>query len=119
MTQLDIQELIEYIKWLGEAAVHKGFELAMLEVRVRIFQQFVWLGVSLVALVVAALLARTAVRHAPASLYDDGAFPFWIGAGIAGLLGGVGLAAAVSELISYVLNPEWRAIEIILQAVGG
>ncbi|KKN44379.1 hypothetical protein LCGC14_0693750 [marine sediment metagenome] len=119
MTQLDIQELIEYIKWLGEAAVQRGFELAMLEVQVRIFQHFIWLGVSFVALVVAALLARGALRHEPANIYDNKAFSFWMSAGIVGLVGGVGLFAAVSGLIGYVMNPEWRAIEIIMQAVGG
>ena len=117
MSQSQIQELIEYIQWLGEAAVNRGFELAMLEVRVLIAQQFVWLAVSLILMVVGALLARAGMRYERDGAWDDGQFPLALGSVIAGLIGALGFIVTLTELISYMMNPEWRAIELILEAV--
>ena len=55
MTEELIQQLIDYLRTIGEAAVDKGFALAMLEVKVRIIQNTMGTVVGLVLMALAPL----------------------------------------------------------------
>ena len=117
MNPEQIQELIEYIKWLGDSVVTKGFELAMLEIRVQIVQILLWLGIGLILLIVAGIFWRLSQTYESTGSFDDGQSVRQVIAGVCAFLGVLLTILMSMDLIGFLMNPEWRAIELILQAM--
>ena len=119
MTPEQIQALIDLIRGYGEMALTKGFELAMLEVQVRIAQNLLWLVIGAALVAATVRLGLTGKQHMDNDYrYDDGSGWFFIAA-ICGFLGIGAVVASASALLGLVMNPEWRAIEILLRTAGG
>ncbi len=116
MTTEQIQDLIDYLRTIGEAAVEKGFELAMLEVQVSIVQNALFFGLAVIGIVVGLLFTRSALRYKPDpnNRSDDGVFTRGMAAGGALLISTMVFLATAHNLIGLMINPQWRAIEIVL-----
>ena len=111
MTEEQIQQLIDYLRMLGEAAVDKGFALAMLEVKVRIIQNAIG---AVVGLALFPLGIWTWKKHQQDKY---GMWDLWTFFSM--LAGAIVFLVTALSLVGYALNPEWRAIRIVLSAISG
>lgn len=129
MTPEIISELIEYLKWLGDVAVSKGFEISMKQVSVMAVTQIVYLVVGIVAILIARLLWNistdlvNAYAEKPREFNksewgewsaSDKVFVYRLVSGIVGLVSIAWMVNALIKIASYLINPEWHAIQLML-----
>lgn len=123
MTPEQIQQLIDYMRDMGELAVSKGFELAMRQVYASAITNFIWAIVTLIGLGVSIWALKqgiTAVKDHSSWQYKSDA-EFWgtifgiFGIVIFGLLAG----ALITDAIKYLVNPEWYAIDLLFGLITG
>ena len=120
MTPEQIQQLIDYLRSIGEAAVTRGFELALLEVKVRMLQNGLGFLFGAV-LVVGGVRGYKHLKAADAARKDAGRYSYdddydikMIGGVTVGVIGVLISLATAMALVGYVVNPEFRAVSIIL-----
>lgn len=117
MNEQQILELIEYLKTMGEMAVSKGFELALLEVQVRLIQN------SFASVIAASLIVLSVVFIKRIANKKWGAYNqtdkelAYTGAGVLLGISAIWLATELSVVTGYLLNPEYRAIKLLLEAL--
>lgn len=132
MTPEQISELIEYLKGLGELAVTKGFEISMKQVSVMAVTQIVYLVASIIALMIARFLWNIStglikVYAEKPKEFNESEWGEWSPSdksfayrAVGGIVGIVSIAVIVNTLIkivSYLINPEWYAIQLMLGLV--
>lgn len=132
MTPEQISELIEYLKGLGELAVTKGFEISMKQVSVMLAAQIVYLVVAIIALVIARFLWNVSTglikvyAEKPKEFNEsewgdwspaDKSLAYRIVGGIVGIVSIACMANALIKIVSYLVNPEWYAIQLMLDLV--
>ena len=119
MTPEQIQQLIDYLRSIGEAAVTKGFELSLKQVYVHLAQNVFWsfFGLGLWA------TAFWAIRRAKAA-DAGGRWDMWseqatyVVVAASGLIfGAMALLPSIHNVIGIAINPEWYAIQIMFGLV--
>ena len=129
MTPEQISELIEYLKGLGELAVTKGFEISMKQVSVMVVTRIVYLVGAIVAIMIARFLWNVSTglikEYADKpEAFNKSEWGEWSPSdksfayrAVGGIMGVVSIACMVDALIkiaSYLINPEWHAIQLML-----
>lgn len=130
MTPEQVSELIEYLKGLGELAVSKGFEVAMRQVSVMIATHVIYVLVGIVLLVVAIALWKSANKMRERMEDQEPKKTEWgdwspedkftvlrILSVIAGITSIVCIMDSIIKIASYLLNPDWYAIQLMLDLV--
>lgn len=119
MSSPDIQKLIDKYGL-------PVWDAAMRQVYVSVAIDLFWIALLIVAFIVAVKALQWALRRikeekATGSGYEP-EFGYQIGAGLIAVGGGVSLLVMVliaTQVVSYLLNPAWAAISIILGAATG
>lgn len=132
MTPEQISELIEYLKGLGDLAVSKGFEISMKQVSVMAVTQIVYLVASIIALMIARFLWNISTglikvyAEKPKEFNEsewgewspaDKSFAYRAVGGIVGIVSIACMVGALIKIVSYLINPEWYAIQLMLGLV--
>lgn len=121
MTPEQIAELIEYLKNLGELAIGKGFELAMRQVYVLAMYAGLWFVAALFTFIIGLRIWKQAHKTNAERKWniDDETFFLYIVGGCLMALGGIVGFYHIGEVLAIVINPEWRAIDLIFGLVTG
>jgi hypothetical protein len=130
VTPEQISELIEYLKGLGELAVTKGFEVAMKQVSVMLATRVVYLLVGIIFLIVAIALWKGATnmkkrfesQEPEKDIWgewsrEDKFFLLRAASIVFGIASIVCTADSIIKIASYLINPEWYAIQLMLDLV--
>lgn len=122
MTPEQIQEIIDYLRSLGEVVLNKGFELALREVYVDAAECFIALIIAIVMMRLGAkgLQIGAEIIKARDERYDSDQEMWYIAGGLTGVIIGPLLALiALFNLPSLLINPQWVAIQKIFELVTG
>lgn len=112
MTPEQIQQILDSIASVGGMLAQAGFELA---VRKAFWDGVLTVGFSLLALVVLAVFAPKMYKSAREFDFFDPGMVQMISAGI-----GIFLLFIGARAVSWLIIPEWRAIELLMRlATGG
>lgn len=128
MTPEQISELIEYLKGLGDLAVSKRFEVAMRQVSVMLATQVVYCFVGIAFIMIAIALLKSANKMKKnidepkeaewGEWSEEDIYTIKRAVGVAmGCLAIIGTADSMIKMASYLLNPEWYAIQLMLGLV--
>lgn len=123
MTPEQIAALIEYLKNIGEFAVSKGFELAVRQV----YANAAIAGLLMLASLLALIPIKWCLGQAKLAMADHDSLQYQGDAEVWGLMtGGFGLAIFgvmffynLTNLVRYLMNPEWYAIDLLFKLVTG
>lgn len=114
MTPEQIEQLIRELMNTGELLATKGYALALQQVYVQIVHNFAWAIAATIALVFSVYVAKKAMKKKLEDRWSD-----WEYGAALGLVGTVISAAvlivALSTAISYWMNPEWYAVQLLLK----
>lgn len=103
MTPEQIEQLIRELLKTGEVIASEGFRIAMKQVGVQIFQNFVASVMFVVGTIVASIWAK-----------KEQEFLIWLIA----VVFSIAAVLFASDAIARMMNPEWYAIKTLLSAFG-
>lgn len=111
MTPEQIQEIVNYLKQIGESVVTKGFEIAMRQVYVGIAVAIIICVVSIIVFV----LGLWVIVKGTQKEYDE---EEWYLSGITILIiATFFFIYNVGSIVVRLINPEWYAIQNIMQLI--
>jgi hypothetical protein len=109
MTPEQIQQALDYLRKLGEAAVTKGYDILSRQVLFNAIHDVIWVLVGIALTILGACLIKG--RSA-----DDG---WWWMAMLGLIFGAVLIFVFIFPAINALINPDWMAIQMILNAASG
>lgn len=112
MNPEQIKELIDQLLQTGEILATRTFEIAMKQVYVEVFQNFVGAFICLLAVILGVILYKKGTNAHHNDFLSGADVP----GVIFGLLGGIFFWAPLAAAISRLMNPEWYAVQMLLES---